>query len=382
MKENCIDEKTFFFLLKVGLWEELPEYSGKSYNSNVNWTSVYQLAENQSVVGIMAAGIDLLKKNVPEVAIPKEVALRMISLMMLIEQRNVLMNDFVANIIEKLRAANVYALLVKGQGIAQCYERPLWRACGDIDLLLSTDNYKKAKAILTPIATAIEPESLAVKHFGLTIDNWTVELHGSLRSGALPKMDKLIDDVQNDVFNAGNVRSWMNGKTKIFIPSANNDVIFIFTHILKHFFHGGIGLRQLCDWCRLLWTYKDTINHKLLMERIKRAGLTSEWKSFAAFAVEYLGMPVEAMPFYSSGKRWSKNASRIKDIIISTGDFGKNLHNCHKSGRGVFFNKISSFKKYWDEFVSRFLIFPKDAILVWSWVLKVGTSTLLKRERQ
>ena len=26
------------------------------------------------------------------------------------------------------------------------------------------------------------------------------------------------------------------------LPSANNDVVFVFTHFLKHFYKGGIGL--------------------------------------------------------------------------------------------------------------------------------------------
>ena len=48
-----------------------------------------------------------------------------------IEQRNRAINEFVARLIGELRKADVYTLLVKEQGIAQCYERPLWRACGD-----------------------------------------------------------------------------------------------------------------------------------------------------------------------------------------------------------------------------------------------------------
>lgn len=62
-----------------------------------------------------------------------------------IEQRNKEMNAFVADLIEKLRKVDIYSLLVKGQGVAQCYEKPLWRSCGDVDLFLSDANYKKAK---------------------------------------------------------------------------------------------------------------------------------------------------------------------------------------------------------------------------------------------
>ena len=104
------------------------------------------------------------------------------------------------------------------------------------------------------------------------------------------------------------MRSWMNGKTLVFLPSADNDVIIVFTHILAHFFYGGIGLRQVCDWCRLLWTYRDIIDRKLLEKRLWRMGVMTEWESFAALAVDYLGMPVEAMPFYYDSHKWSRKA--------------------------------------------------------------------------
>lgn len=67
-----------------------------------------------------------------------------------LEQRNKAMNDFIACLAEKMRRVGIYSLLVKGQGVAQCYERPLWRACGDVDFLLSLSNFEKAKCFLTP----------------------------------------------------------------------------------------------------------------------------------------------------------------------------------------------------------------------------------------
>ena len=74
--------------------------------------------------------------------------------------------------LNRLRDQDVYTLLVKGQGIAQCYERPLWRASGDIELLLSTNNYEKAKELLIPLATDVEIEYSHFKHQGMTINGW------------------------------------------------------------------------------------------------------------------------------------------------------------------------------------------------------------------
>ena len=105
----------------------------------------------------------------------------------------------------------------------------------------------------------------------------------------------------------------------------------------------------------------------------------SEWKSFASFAVKYLGMPAEAMPFYSHKTYWARKAKRIKDIIIKSGNFGQNLNNYKEQGHPLAIKKLKSFNRYFRDFISQFMVFPKDAVSVWCWVLKVGASTMLER---
>lgn len=145
---------------------------------------------------------------------------------------------------------------------------------------------------------------------------WYVELHGTLRTGLAAKVDEMVDAVQRVVFFGGNVRSWDNCGTQVLLPAPNNDAIFVFTHFLKHFYREDMTIRQICDWVRLLWTYRDKIDVRLLEKRLRRAGLMSEWKSFAALVVEYLGMQVEAMPMYSPDKKWKKKGGKIMSFIL------------------------------------------------------------------
>jgi hypothetical protein len=201
------------------------------------------------------------------------------------------MNAFVAELIEKLRENDADALLVKGQGVAQCYEKPLWRCSGDVDLFLSDSNYEKAKRVLVPLASEVETEYVGSKHLGMTIDGWVVELHGSLRVGLPNKINRVLDDIKTDTFNRGNMRSWMNGRTQVFLLGKENDIVYVFVHFFNHFYKEGVGLRQLCDWCRLMWTYRDEIDVKKIEGRIQEMGLVSEWKAFYNLASRYLGMP-------------------------------------------------------------------------------------------
>ena len=92
-----------------------------------------------------------LKANGIELSVPKIMLLQWIGEVQIIEQRNKAMNQFIADLVAKMREADIYTLLVKGQGIAQCYEKPQWRTPGDIDFFLSDTNYEKAKSFLKPL---------------------------------------------------------------------------------------------------------------------------------------------------------------------------------------------------------------------------------------
>ena len=367
--------QAFFELVRAGLWGAHGPVSGSKFqvSSGVDWNEVYRLATEQSVLGLVLAGLEH-----SEVKPPKELLLQWIGEVQMIEQRNKAMNAFVAILIERLRVENVYTILVKGQGIAQCYERPLWRACGDVDFFLNEGNYKKAFQVLCPSATSIDEENVYNRHLAMTIDGWAVELHGTLRSGLWRNLERELDKAQKEVFYGGKVRSWLNGTTQVLLPGIDEDVLFVFSHIIQHFYFEGIGLRQICDWCRLLYTYRDTLNHGLLESRIRKAGLMSEWKAFAAFAVKYLGMTVETIPFYSYSSKWKRKASRVLDFVIETGNFGHNRDYSYYKKYPYLIYKVISLCHHIRDTFRYSLIFPLDSLRVMWSRLKAGVGMIAR----
>ena len=345
--------QAFLALVRSGLWEQ--DIQLLPYGA-INYNEVYRLAEEQSVVGLVAAGLE----HVKDVKIPQEVALHFVGNTIQLEKRNTAMNAFIASLIEKLRLEGIYTLLVKGQGIAQCYERPLWRACGDVDLLLSAENYDKAKIICQQLASSIDEEDTKRKHLSITIRNWIVELHGALLFNLSSRVDNVILEAQCDVFYNGDVRSWLNGNTQVFLPSPNCDIIFIFTHFLHHFFIEGVGFRQICDWCRLLYSYKNTIDCSILERRLLEAGLMTEWKVFAYVAVDTLGMTEDAIPFYSKSKRYKRKSIKVLKRIIKTGNMGHNNDLSYRNKNNKFVVNIITFFRRFSDFVSIMSVFPID----------------------
>lgn len=370
--KNCNNNtNAFFALLRAGLWEKEARLLECG---DVNFPEIYDLAAGQSVVGLLAAGLE----HVNDVKPPQTFVLNIVGETLQIEQRNKEMNDFIALLIARLQNEGISALLVKGQGIAQCYERPMWRSSGDIDLLLDRNNYESAKKSLKPLAVEVEKENVSKLHCSLNIDSWIVELHGTMRSGISQGFDQMIDKVQADTFENKRIREWHNGKTNVPLPDINNDIIFVFTHILQHYFWGGIGLRQICDWCRLLWTYHSSIDVDLLEARLTEMKAMTEWRTFAAYAVNLLGYPEEEMPLFDSSEKWKRKAYRVNDYVMKVGNFGRNRDMSYISRYPYLLRKVMSFMRATGDLFNHFIVFPRTTIAAMRGIVVNGTKAVFE----
>ena len=383
--------------------------------------------------------MERLRKADADLDLDQDRVMQWIFEVQMLERKNKAMNLFIAELAERMHKADIYAILVKGQGIAQYYERPLWRSYGDVDLFLSDDDYEKAKRLLVPLAVKVEPEGAYNKHLGIVVPDslreqtttggvktWVVELHGCLYSGLSSKIDRELDDVYRDSFERGRVRSWMNGNVQVPLLSPENDAFYVFTHILQHFYKGGIGLRQICDWCRLLFCYRGKLDLQVLGSRIKRAGLMSEWRAFGAFAVEYLGMEAAAVPFLggnvdvdldldvnenenlnldvdinendnenendnlnldvdldvggeiSAGLK--RKAGRIKDFVMMSGNFGQNRDMGYYKKYPYVIRKCMSLSQRVGDLVRHSRIFPMDSLRFFPKMMFNGVRSAMRGE--
>lgn len=382
--KNYYSIEIFFALLRAGLFPAHGEEGrdNDSFPKDVDWELVYQFAREQSVQGLVLQGIDSLRNLRVgfDVAFPKNLLLQWIGEVQMIEKRNKAMNAFVADLIDKLRNLDIYAILVKGQGLAQCYERPFWRSCGDVDLLLSEDNYDKAKRFLIPLASEVEIEHKVFKHLGMSIFGWEVELHGCLQVGMPRRINHELKDIEIDTFYRGNIRSWLNGQTQVFMLGKENDIVYVFVHFLNHFYKEGVGLRQICDWCRLIWTYRNEIDENKIGRYIKKMGLISEWKAFGAFAVEYLGMPKRAMPYYSADVKWKKKTEKICAFILKTGNMGHNRDMSHFSNKPYLVRKCVSLCRRIGDLINHAYIFPLNSLRLFPIIVFNGVRSVMKGE--
>ena len=404
------NEKAFFALVRAGLWGnrvQLDSYREVDWKE-VDWREVYRLADRQLVAGLVAAGLESLgalmegvdragtlmegvdragtlveeSEGAGAFVVPHAVAKAFAGATMRLERRSEAMDVLVGELVSELRAAGIEALLVKGQGIALCYERPLWRACGDVDLYLDGAQFERAKELFRPRAEKFDCSLPG--HVNMHLGRWTVELHADQHCGISPRINRVMDELHARLFRAGEVRMAEIGGVPVALPSPDNDVLIVFVHFINHFYREGLGIRQVCDWCRLLWTYRDTIDKDLLERRLRRMGLVGAWRAFGAFAVTHLGMPAAAMPLSAPAPRsrraLDRQAARIAARLLAVGNFGHNRESLsEKYGKaGVYRKSASLLRKLGDAF-SLARIFPLDTPRFFAGSVFYGLRALLKK---
>lgn len=345
----------FLELLKSGLWGTPPDEA--LFSDRPDWAAIFELAQTQTVVGIMADGLSNLHKK-PE--IPPAIKLQLISQVLQIEQYNERSNHVMRELFQFLEQKGIHPWLIKGQGVAQNYPNPNHRMAGDIDLLLTEPaDFGKASDALEELCRE-EGEKLKNRyHSTFYYKGVPIELHAEIFNETSPKLyGKLENWLRVQGLKEPVVLERKN--TKILLPPHSFDAVYIFLHFFQHLIGGGIGLRQVCDWMMFLNKNYEKISLNELAGNLEQLGQRKAWEIFASVAVDFLGCPVEKMPFYRTDNK--KAAQKVLNNIFYTGNFGTRQKKRHlKPDANVYLHKavtlINILPVYW----KNLSVFPKEA---------------------
>lgn len=368
-------DEVFFTVLRAGLWGVADKAQDLS---SFDWKEVLMLAKEQTVPGIVTDGFSAMKSSGTSVSIDSKSAEWLMLQTIGAERANARLNALVAETCALFKRDGVDYRLLKGQGTALNYPHPEHRSPGDIDYLLDDENYSRASALLSPKATELCPEDAHKKHFGMFFPGGLeIELHGTARAGFGRRFDDVIDSMQAEMFAGKDFRSWDCLGTEVLLPSVNFDAVFIFTHFVQHFYHGGLGLRQICDWTMHLHRFAKEIDRDWVLHRLRALDMLNEWKAFGYLAVNSLGLPEDEMPFYDP--RCARHAGRIWASMKHSGNFGRKM----TKGRDIksepyLLRKVRSLCGHLVWMPRHFPISPRNTIRALRGTLVSGFSAVLK----
>ena len=292
------------------------------------WKELYDESVRQAVAGVCLAGVDKLTVKDPKVLsnISFELKIEWIALTERIRLRNRYIDKQTAEMWKRLKDDGLDTAILKGQGIASMYDIRCMasdgkyerlselRQSGDIDIWV-----KGGYQIVCDYVQRTYPtEDVAYHRFHYDIfPDTEVELHHRPTL-----MRNLFDDRKlARWYNAFDADSFVYLDDKGFaVPPADFNVIFILTHIYRHFLFEGIGLRQVMDYYFVL---KAQNNEKCKMEEIRDTLRNLRLERFAGAMMwvlrEVFGLEKEKMICTMH----EKEGQFVLDEILQTGNFGQ-----------------------------------------------------------
>ena len=118
----------------------------------------------------------------------------------------------------------------------------------------------------------------------------------------------------------------------------------------------------------------------MLERRIREMKMMTEWKAFAALAVDYLGLPSEAMPLYDASSQWKRKARRISAFILRVGNFGHNRDGSIYTKYPYLVYKAISLSRHIGDFFEHLFIFPLDSLRVFGRMITGGVQAVARGE--
>ena len=340
-------QEAFLDLLRCGLWGTPlnpsifgeAERSGDNVNSanlgkasllsHQEWKDIVDLATVQTVTGVVLDALQTLPKALRP---PKDIYFNLVMRVGETEDGGRKMNKAIAFLFQNLAKAEITAYLMKGQAVARFYPHPLHREHGDIDLLVpdERDFEKTIKMMQAMTGDAGDAED-GRDHVVFLLKDICVEVQGLNVYGigkrcrrhyldwareSLKGEAQVLPPLQTEKQAEREPQTAMN----VVAPPMRFDLLFVFIHLMNHFFDGGVGLRQVCDWMRYLHANHSVIDVAQLESDLKWLGLKPHWQTLASMAVCQLGAPKESIPFYSTS--FDRKGRLALNHIFRSGNFG------------------------------------------------------------
>ena len=280
-------QRIFFDFLQfsIGTEAEIP-----TSVKDMDWNVLYVIAKKQALIGVLFHGIKQLPK---ELAPDADLLFKWMGIAQKIRQQNIRLFIDSAKVSNNFKQLGFRNCILKGQGNALLYPDPYMRTPGDIDIYLHGGRNR----IMEYVDKVCPNQVMRYHHVDFPMMKTPIEAHFTPSYMFFPihnrRMQKWFKEVMD--LQCSNVVTLPDGYGEITVPTMNFNVIYILSHLYRHVFTEGIGLRQLLDYYYVLINDELLVIRDTLHRELKYLGL---WKFAGAVMYvlhETLGLPEEKM---------------------------------------------------------------------------------------
>ena len=256
-------QKIFFDFLRfcIGSAKEIP-----GSLKEVDWKELYAIAKKQALLGVQFHGIQRLPK---ELAPEQKLLMQWMVMAEMIRKQNIRLFLDSVKVCKNFENEGFANCILKGQGNALLYPDPYMRTPGDIDIYLSGGRRK----IMKYVDQVCPNQVMRYHHVDFPVMKTAIEVHFTPSYMFFPvhnrRMQKWFKEVMGEQCN--HRVSLPDGYGEIHVPQVSFNVIYILSHLHRHIFTEGIGLRQLLDYyfviCDFHKVYQNSSNHPVPLSK-------------------------------------------------------------------------------------------------------------------
>lgn len=301
----------------------------------------FEMAKKQSLLGLVYDGVK--KLGLP---VPRELALNWFMRVEAIRGYNSQMNMVAGQLTDLFVNQGCKSAILKGQANARLYPNPSARQPGDIDIWVAGGKAAVLKVLqkLGLMKGAIVSEihvHLAKNVFGLDVEVHFVPCGSNFNP---------FTDRRMQMFLLEELESAERVPEGFYAPSIQFAMIMQLSHIRKHFFGLGIGLRQLVDYFVLIQNSTEA-DREAVREMLPCMGLLHIAGAVMYVLGEVLGLEESKMLCPPDSKR----GKVLLREILADGNFGAHA----KRAKGSVFvwwfkNRLRVFRLFRFDFVETF----------------------------
>ncbi len=260
---------------------------------------------------------------------------------------------------------------LKGAIIKEYYPSPEMRYMGDIDVLVNPSQYKKIKTIMENMGFAFVVES-DHEYVWEKKNTLRVELHKRL----IPSYNEDFYDYYKDGWHLAKEKT-ENG----YIMADEDFLIYIFTHLAKHYRDGGVGIKHFID----LWVYlseKPELDYNYIENELAKLDLFTFYKNVLKMLDVWFceACDTEMSDFLTewifSGGAYGSNENKDKSKILKHSKKHSDRKNLKLS---LFIERIFPSAS---SLSTKYAILRKAPVLLpFIWIVRIADALLFRRNK-
>lgn len=323
--QHHMSEQPFFEFLQycIGARPDQP-----ASLQHANWQQMYHEAQKQALLGVLFHGIRQLPK---ELAPPTPLLMQWMAVAQQLRQQNELLFKESAGCATYFQKHGFATCVLKGQGHALMYPNPYMRTPGDIDIYL-TGGRRRVGAFIESVTPG---QVMRYHHIDFPKGRVPVEVHFTPSYMYNPWHNRRMQQWFKAVMaeQCAHKAPLPNGDV-LAVPTVKFNAVYVLSHLYRHVFTEGFGLRQLLDYYYIVRQCANLSQHDIatICNTIEHLGM----RRFAGGVMYLLHVCFALSEQHMLFSMNHKEGTFLLHEVMTGGNFGQHDHRLlgSKAGEG------------------------------------------------